>query len=88
VAATNPGEWGSRIGGVGRAGRAIVCCAGELGCVFGFGEGDCAAADAANVNKTIRDARLRRGRNVDSYWSERFFVSSLRFALRSDDLSV
>ena len=66
VAGTNPGAWGSRVGGVECVGRVAACGAGEVG---GVGEADCAAAEAANVSKTIQDARFRACRNVDSFGS-------------------
>jgi hypothetical protein len=72
VAATNPGECGSRVGGVGRAGRADVCGAGELD-----GEGDWAGAEVAHASKIIQEATARQCRNVDSLCLEQlcFFTS-------------
>jgi hypothetical protein len=63
VAATKPGECGSRVGGVARAGFAIVCGAGAFD---GAGAADCAATEAVHVSKIIDDTRFKKRRNVDS----------------------
>jgi hypothetical protein len=81
VAATNPGECGSRVGGVGRFERAIVCGDGGLD---GPGETDC-AAEAANVSKTIWDATTRKCRNVDFLLIGAGFILPIRLVRRSDE---
>src|ERR1035437_6751119 len=54
LATTYPGVWGSRAGGVGRAGRA------GTGCAAIVGDADWAAAEPGTAIKTIKNAALRR----------------------------